>query len=419
MTATAKHRVSQLVLLLSLGYFAAGALLALWSPIPEGGDLHASYAAGAAVRRGLDPYDPADLATAAGSLEGPGGGHRFAYPPAWLPFCLLLSLMPWAVAVWVWKAVNACLLVGTVVLSHRLFDRRCSHPDAGGVRGRALLCFALALSPTITLFLLGQTTLLVVFAAVAAVWLLQRGRGIAAGLCLAVALTKPHLAGALLLFLLWRRRCRAAAAAIVASAVLSGIGLLVSGTTPADFVSALGTYSATAVNTPTHAQSVGLANLLASAFGAAPGLGRAAALGLGCLALGAVWRLDARTRERVPVEAFLPVLLLSGAAFLGAHPYDLVLVIPVFAWALAPASRGPWRTKIIAVSVLLLVPRTALYMAYDTVVSDRFPHLFGALVKPYRSWIVALLLVFSAAQLWRISTGGRCAPPPAGAAPAR
>src|SRR5512140_1179953 len=130
-------------LLLAITYFVAAGVLVLWFP-SDGLDLYVSYVAGTCSLQGVSPYDHAAYVRTWQSLPTPAPlaitvYFPFAYPPSWIPACVVLSLLPWPIALALWKGLNVAFLVGAILLTFRL-----SQAYALGTGKRyATWCFAL------------------------------------------------------------------------------------------------------------------------------------------------------------------------------------------------------------------------------------------------------------------------------------
>src|SRR5262245_45440257 len=177
MTRLSRSRGATLLgLTIAAAYCAAlGVFSVAWRP--DGVDFAIFHAAGLIVRVGVNPY-------LAGTLPMP-----FAYPPNWIPFCVVLSLLPWPLALAAWKLANLLFFAGAVGISLRLFPVAPLRTQ----RVSGVWMFSLLLWPTISTFFTGNTPLLVLFSTCATLFLIQHGRRALAGLCLAVALSKPPL----------------------------------------------------------------------------------------------------------------------------------------------------------------------------------------------------------------------------------
>ena len=171
-------------------------------------DLLCYRTAGRLVAAGQSPYD----AISQSRIQREAGWDRardgrgvleflpFYYPPWFAAACVPLGSVDAGSARTVWFFVNTWLLLASGVL---LCDAVPGVPRT----------IALALVPlfflSILSLLLGQTAILILFLAAAALGLLDRGRDIAGGAVLACLTTKPQLSAVLLLgVLIWAARRR-------------------------------------------------------------------------------------------------------------------------------------------------------------------------------------------------------------------
>jgi hypothetical protein len=381
-------------------YFVAVGMLALWFPA-DGLDLYVSYVAGAAARSGSSPYVHAVYLETWERLGPPPALAEsrvlpFAYPPSWLPLAMVLSLLPWSVALACWKLLSAASLVGIVLLTVRVL-----YPDElDACDRRAVWCFALTLSPTIAVLFIGQSSLFIVFLIVLSAACLERGRVVESGLALALAAMKPQLAAPYVLFLLARGELTVLALAAAGNAALAGLGLYASGTRLDAYLDAAARWAGG--NLPTSQIPVGIANLL----GSVTNLGVVAVTAIGMLAGVAVVAAVAvgrgtRGGGRRALAEVLPVLLLAAPLGFRCNAYDLVALIPLFAWARAHGTPRTLGRAIQALCLVLIVPRAALHVAYEKVAAGLVPYdAYYVGETTFRSWVLVLLLPL-ALMAWR------------------
>jgi hypothetical protein len=310
----------------------------------------------------------------------------FAYPPAWIPACIGLSLLPWGAALALWKLLNVGFLVGAVVLTFRLLDdARLDELDR-----YAAWCFALVLSPTISVLTTGQTSLLVVLALLASSLALQRGRPYRAGVALAGAGVKPQLALPVALFFLLRGTFGTLGVAAVATAILTWVGLALSHSDLATYLAHLRSY--TAVNGPTSHIAVGIASLLAHLTNV--GDRGATVLGLlaGVLLVGAVGYRHVRDALPTALSSVPVVLYLAPLAF-RCNGYDVVSVIPLFVWSRTAAVPALLGRMIRALCWTLVIPRGAIRFGFDALARGLVSADVARVAeRSFRSWILLLLL---------------------------
>ena len=150
-------------------------------------DFAAFYCAGASVASHHDPYRTEPLRTCENETRGypAGSGFQFALPaplPGYslAPF-VALSRVPYRAAVCIWAAILFACFVLTVTLMRRLSDLRVE-----------TLVAAFLLQAMLANFL-GQIVPVVCAAAVAAGFLLSRGRDRAAACAATLTMLEPHL----------------------------------------------------------------------------------------------------------------------------------------------------------------------------------------------------------------------------------
>jgi len=326
---------------------AATALLAYYliawaqvSPVRERGtDFSASYVAAQLVRdgQGASLYDQRVEHTHHLALLPPGTviDLPFITPPTTALLAMPFTLTDPGTAFRLWSLAQLALLALALVIASRVapWPRRVHPAVRWGAIGVGLAGVA-----TFSFLLLGQIDGITALGLAAAYALWRRDRPGWAGLCLGLgfALTKPHLAVGLAVFLVARRDWRAVAGAATGVAAAAAASVVVAG--PA----AVGGFASSLVfalgNTPA-ASTVGAAGLAASWLGPGGGatalgvLGSLAALA-GCAALG-VRSAGLPLRLEAALGGALALSLVASPHLL-AH--DLVLLAPAFVWCLARAA---------------------------------------------------------------------------------
>ena len=282
-------------LVLSLAYYLTAGIFALASSAENGIDLSVCYIAGLTALRGSSPYDHLELTNTRRALHSElatKNSYPFAYPPSVIPACTLLGLLPWKGTQALWKAANTIFLVGSVLLAFRLLSAsRLARNDK-----YLAWSFAFALSPTITVLLVGQSSLLVLFAALLAMVSCASGKPWPAGLSLALVLTKPHLSFPLVLLFLVRRRYKITSIALAAFTVLAIAGLYIGHSSVDTYVRSLGEYASW--NRPTNPRLVGIQNLTGGLLGLSASTATLVSLSCGLLFLGVMFLLDGRNSSR-------------------------------------------------------------------------------------------------------------------------
>jgi hypothetical protein len=383
-----KGYMMTILLGLSAAYAVLGGGLGLWYPNAwVKMDFNIFYAAGELARKGMNPYT---------------AEFTIAYPPAWIALCATLSWLPWWVAVVLWKLLNLFFLGGSVWLSSRLFG-------LDDFRTKLVFCFACFLWPTLTTLKEGQTSLFVLFFLLSSIFLWREGKLTAAGVTLCLSLIKPQLAAPLFMLFAWRFQLRTVFVTLALFLGLSYGGLWLSNANLSSYLDSISAY----VGQRTYAgdaHNIGIQNLSAILFN----LPNAHARQLGAAA-GVIFLVYLYVRDRGNVgfnntANLIPLILLSGPLFFGARSYDLVLVIPFFAWIL---SRSPFNMmeRLAAVSCLaLFVPLEAVMMLYRAFLSSLIPSAFMDLVfVPFRSWVLFILMVCGLTTYLKIQFT-RCSP---------
>ena len=310
----------------------------------------------------------------------------FGYPPSAIPACVLLSRLPWDAANVIWKLLNLAFLAGCVLLTFRLFPDLRLAPEGKYLAWSLVFAF----SPTVSVLLVGQSTLFVLCTALLSLFLAEQRRPGAAGICLALSLIKPHLVLPLVGFLLVRRHYRVVLVASVATAVLVLAGLHLGHDSVEGFLRALQLYAAW--NKPTNPRLVGIPNLAVAAFGLPVPVGTIVALGVGLASLAWLLARERADPRDAPTEHTLPAVLVVTVLAFGAHSYDLVFLIPVCVWAIGRVQAGRRFLPILLLCALLVLPLGAVAHAYDLLLSDALgDSVLRIVVEPFRSWILLTL----------------------------
>ena len=383
----------RLGLALSLVYYVAAGVLGLASPAANGVDFSVCYVAGVTTRGGASPYNFADLTSTRSTLNptlAAKPSYPFAYPPSVIPGCGLVSLLPWDIAQALWKLLNTVFLVGSVLLTFRLFsDLHFRQED------RYLAwSFAFIFSPTVTVLLVGQSSLFVLFTTLLTAVLCKLRKSWAAGLSLALALTKPHLTLPFVLLLLFRRRVKITIVALATFAALAMLGLYLSDSSLYVLLQGLRRYAEW--NSPTNPRLVGIQNLTTRVLGLSYPLTTLLSLAGGFLLLGVTFRIERKLSLTRGSEEVFPLLFLVSVFAFGAHSYDLVFLIPMCIWALGRWRRDGRYLPVVLLCFILVIPLNAITIAYEKLLSRGLPSIvFQVVVEPYRSWILLILLVWT------------------------
>lgn len=323
--------------------FAAYAFEHMFPPQPYGiaDDWRVFYAASTVVQHGGNPYDPATIHAAEQAAES----YQHVQPSlddfTNLPVvALVLRAVTWLPFWWsyaVFTLLGAAVAVAVLWLWMR---------EAGWTSRALWLLGVMASWPVLLGVFSGQFDLLLLGGTVGSLLLLRRDRPLAAGLCMAVVLLKPHLLWPLpvLLFNMWvvdRRRAWRFAASTVA--VLGGgtlAGFLLVPQSAGFLGHLLGFGSRVGSDQP---DLSGLPGMLLHLPG-----GAAAAVAIAAVGIVAVFALAVRAARTARVRGLDPdqraLITLAGlAVWLAltpyAHPNDDVLLFPLLVMLLGRNAR--------------------------------------------------------------------------------
>ena len=251
----------------------------------QGLDLAPSYLAGRMVLAGgHDFFDDIRIGALGASLgmHGPGGEGapvlNFLYPP-WVPALYApLSALPWGTARRVWFLLSTLMSGAALALTARSFLPR----DSCAFGTLAALGAAAFFFPLFYGLMTGQANDLLFFLVAGGLYLLARGRPLAAGAVFAPAfLWKPFL-GIAVLFLLARREGKALLGLFVGAATLVAVSIGLGGAGAwLDWLRQIGLHN---VLTSPEPRNHGLANAVLS-LGLPPSLSPALIWGLEGLVL--------------------------------------------------------------------------------------------------------------------------------------
>ena len=315
--------------------FAVFALEHMFPPQPYGiaDDWRVFYAAATVVQHGANPYDATTIHAAEQAAQ-----HYQNVQPSLDDFtdlpivALVLRVVTWLPY---WASYAAFSAAGIVIVTASLF----AWMRACGWRRPALwLLGALASWPVLLGLFSGQFDAVLLGATVAALLLMRRHRPVAAGLCMAAVLLKPHLLWPLplLMFVAWlddpRQAWRFAASA--AGVVVSGtlIGFLLVPKSSGFLGHLLGFGSRVADVQPDLAGVPGMVLHLpggrtVSVAVAAVGVVAVLALAAGIARRARRHGMGAHTRALIPLAGLAVWLALTPYA----HPNDDVLLFPLLA----------------------------------------------------------------------------------------
>jgi hypothetical protein len=386
-------------LLLSLSYCISAGVFALGVSAENGIDLAVCYVAGVTTERGSSPYNYAELTHTRNTLSAALASkpsYPFAYPPSVLPACVLLSRLPWELAQAVWKLLNVAFLAGSVLLTFWLF-RGLSYTL---VEKYLVWSFAFIFSPTVSVLLVGQSSLFVLFTGLSSIVLSHRQKPWSAGFGLALAFTKPHLTFPLALLLLCRWQYKTVIAAIAIFAVAVLLGLQLGHSDIHGYVEGLRGYAST--NIANNPRLVGIQNLATGVLALSPPTGRILSGICGLAFLGMVLAFDRNNSSWNRSEHALPLVLLVSVLTFGAHSYDLVLLIPLCMWAIGKSREDTRFLPIVILCFILIIPLGLVKITYQRLLSHFLPSaVYQVVIQPYRSWILLILSVFVIQLIWR------------------
>jgi hypothetical protein len=264
-----------------------------------------------------------------------------------------LALLPFKLALWIWRAVSLAMLV----VSTRLLSRSFKSSNT------QTLLLSFALFPIVLAIVQGQDSIVLLLLFSASIALLTQGHDRSAGALLALALFKPHLVLPIAAVLIWKRGHRfmqgfggGGLAVILVSIAITGLGGWRQ-------MTALMGYAASG----TGDQVGGIADARPNIRGLAGLLGFAghSALIL-TIALSALlffvvaWRL--RT-ERRPQLLFPPLVALAVLTSIHINAHDLaILFVPLLALLLrAKKSTSIAAAACLSMPIFLLTAHTTLY----------------------------------------------------------
>jgi hypothetical protein len=271
----------------------------------------------------------------------------FPYPPYAAFLLVPLAWLGIEAAAFAWLLANLAALALIVWLT---LERIREHAKTESAQAERLVAAALIIANpfTIRTVWLGQTSLIVLAAIMAAWELMRRRKPVAAGICLAVAAIKPQAAALVAIWWLLERRWLAVGTAAVAATLMSIYPAVAQGALESlrSWRMAVEVYGAEAPNVGSYQYVVTLQGLLQSIGFQVPSLAPlAVALTL------VLWTL----RQRIPTDSLLGLLLGLGVTFMYAHDQDLVWLIPLATTLWLQARYDPRRTLLLAVMLALVM----------------------------------------------------------------
>lgn len=336
--------------------FAVFALEHMLPPQPYGlaDDWRVFYAAATVVQHGGNAYDAATMHAAEQAAQ-----HYQNVQPSLDDFtdlpvvALLLRAVTWLPF---WPSYILFTAIGVVIAAAALIAWI---RDAGWRRGGLWVLAAMCSWPMLLGFFSGQFDALLLGATVGALVLMRRNRPIAAGLCMAGVLLKPHLLWPLplLLFAVWlpepRRAWRFAAAGAAVVAAGAALGFVLVPHASGFLSHLLGFGSRVGAEQPDLAGLPAMVLHLpgGSAAGAAlavAGVEAVLALALACPRYRPLRELGAEQRSLVPLAGLALWLALTPYA----HPNDDVLLFPLLALLIGRDARALGRAALLTGAAL-------------------------------------------------------------------
>lgn len=296
-------------------------------------DFSVLYTAGGVIAEG-HPRQLFDLATQAEFQR------RVLGMDAPLPFMHLayealiyapLALLPFKVALWVWRLLSLGMLAACSRLLSRVFAVRRPH----------ILLLAAALFPVALTIVQGQDSLLLLVLFSASLVALRRDRDGFAGLLLACASFKPQLVLPLAAVLLWKRGARFARGFLAGCAAVLLVSLGVAGRSGFGAMLRLMSYAGSGAGDEIGATDWARPNLrgFIDIFGLSPKVTVELTVVLSVILFMAVaWRLRHRNDVR---DLFPPMIALTLIISLNVNLHDFsLLLIPVLAMLAAGSRRS-------------------------------------------------------------------------------
>lgn len=303
---------------------------------------------------------------AAADVNFTGPGHPYVHLPL-LAYILspLARLGSFPLANSVLVVLNILATLGVVWFAGKLIDSRLTRPAA---LAAALLVVTLSEPMRYSLFL-GQTTPIVLFAVVYALYLARQGHPVPAGLLLALATAIKLTPVIVVVYWLWTRRRRAAASFTVSIVTIAAASVLLVGwQSNLDYVDTLRRISSSGLATFNNQSVVGW--LLTHSVAKTPNrvldfsvvpiplAFRFANLMLLAATAGAtIWRVMSAVRRGAdPDRMVMPALFLLPLLFtpISWTHYYLAMVVPIFALTSASIdARTQWGAVFVGLLVLL------------------------------------------------------------------
>jgi hypothetical protein len=287
---------------------------------------------------------------------------QFLYPPQSSAICIALGTLSYVAARESWLIVNLLAVAALIVLAS-LFVR--AETPGRWLEGTFLLGAVILGNPfTAHVLWLGQTTLVVFAAILAAWWFTDRGRWLIAGICLGIASFKPQICMFVVLWMMLEKQWRVLLAAGACAIVLAIYPLSTDGPIASllQWRAGIGANYAIQYNLPSFPHKVGLESLVYSlglhwTAGILLCVGIAATLGLWCF----------RSRFQ-STDAFSLLMAITFTFSSYLHDYDYIALLPIYIslWRLAPPSIPAVLGSLLLIALLFVPQRLLQVLANPT-----------------------------------------------------
>jgi hypothetical protein len=336
-------------------------LVPLRHALREWNDFAFVFAAGRVWLEGGSPYDVplwqsqwADITPSFVGLE-PGQGvaptQPYLYPPHWVLLAVPLAALPWALAVRIWDLVNVLSYVSMIAVSCALLSPHLLNPRKHPLFWLAVTGASLNAAVRWTLWEC-QLSMISTAAVMGAYWALSEKRWGMLTLCTFVALLKPQI-GILPLYylaLIGGLRFVAIGGGLTVAVGALALSHVDWSLLPGQYQNCVRLHLSIGYNNPDEFYS--LSSLL---VGIVPHEKLSALIAFALLSIVALDRY-----RRPPLGFKAPAFALRDlalactltTAFIPLHGYDLVLLTPVFFWAMTLSER--WLT--VAICGLAVIP---------------------------------------------------------------
>lgn len=380
------------------------------SQIPGGNDFYPRWkGTRALILEGRDPYsDEVTLDIQKGMFGHPAAKDEdqlaFAYPLYVSLFVLPFSFFPYLQAQALWMSALILLTLGTVIVILKTLDWRLS---LAGFTTLSLWC--VFFYPTARSLVLGQLSLVVLGLLALALWAMQRGHPVLAGVCLALSTVKPQMVflviPLLVLTALRRQNYRLVAAFLALMTMLLLVSFLVLPSWLHSFIAGLRRYQAyTSIYREGKSPIGFFISYLVPSHAASWFTLLVSLVLIGYLAY--VWTKAVLAHGDTSQAVFLTLIVTLLVPAETGTTNQVLLLLPLIAWLFRERHR-PWIATA-ASAILLIVP----WLLFLSTVQGDTEHPLMGLPLP----LVAMAILF-----WRNGEAGgwlqaanrfRTAPPP-------